>query len=262
MSLIERFFPAKAAITSAMIRDEIARSEREINALRTKLGSALGGVAAMSDSEHVKIQSEIAVIERAITRLEARVAYLNTELPAVIAAEDAAAKTATDDVLRKRAAAATKSTADESKKLLERYGSLAKQMAEIFTRLAEIDVETSEVNELLRYNPVVPTVSNYAQLHRKAPDREASATKESRPVWTFSDGQSERALISADGSVRQHDPHWGFQEQKFLVGTLVRQDTVVSETHFRRGAYLEGFSAIQLPPAFWGDDDYYWPRKS
>lgn len=262
MSLIERFFPVKTAITSAMIRDEIARSEREINALRTKLGSALAGVAAMSDSEHVKVEGEIAGIERAITRLEARVAYLNMELPVVIAAEGVAAKTATDDALRKRAAAAAKSTADESKKLLERYGSLAKQMAEVFAKLAEIDVETTEVNALLQRNPVAPHVASYTLLHRKAPDREASETKESRRVWAFSDGYSETALINADGSVRPHDPHWGFQEQRFLVGTLVYRETVVSKTHFRGGAYLEGFSAIHLPPAFWGDGDYYWPHKS
>lgn len=262
MGIMEKFFGGKSvAITATMVCAEIDRSEAEISALRTKLGSALAGVATMSDAEHVKVESEIAGIERAVTRLEARITYLNTELPAMIAAEEIAAKTATDEALRKRAAASAKSTADESKKLLERYSSLAKQMADVFARLAEIDVETTEVNALLQRNPVAPNVASYALLHRKAPDREASATKESRPVWTFSDGQSERAIINADGSVRQHDPHWGFQEQKWLGGTLVRQETVVSETQFRRGAYLEGFSVIRLPPAFWGGD-YYWPRRS
>lgn len=260
--MLAKFFSPKTTITSDAICTRIADAETDIAAHRAKIGKALADVAAFSDFEHVKAEGEIAATERAITRLESLVAHLSAGLPAVIAAEEAAAKTATDDALRQRAEAARKATTDESKKLLERYGTLAKQMADVLARLAEIDVETSEVNAILQRNPVAPLVASYAQLHRKAPDREASETKESRRVWTFSDGYSEIALVNADGSVRPHDPHWGFQEQKFLAGTLVYRETVVSKTHFRGGAYLEGFSAIQLPPAFWGDRNYYWPRKS
>lgn len=147
MGMIEKFFGGKAsAITSVMIRDEIARAEGEINTLRTKLGSALAGVATMSDAEHIKVEGEIAAIERAVMRLEARVAYLNTELPTVIEAEGAAAKTATDEALRQRAEMARKANEKEAAKLLADYNAHAAKIGDILARLEEIAADTNRAS--------------------------------------------------------------------------------------------------------------------
>lgn len=261
MNMIAKFFAPKTTITSATIRARLTDAESEIAAHRAKIGSALAGVAAFSDSEHLKIEGEIAATERAITRLESLVAHLNAALPATIANEEEQRKAADDDKLRARAKAAAKASDVEARKLLEQYAALASQIADVFARLAEIDAETNDVNAALRLNPLAPTVANYSQTHRKAPDREASETKELRHVWTFGDGYSEPAFTNADGSVRAHDPHWGHQQEKFLSGTLVQREIIVGRTDFRPGVYLEDFSAVRLPPAFFGND-YYWPCKS
>jgi hypothetical protein len=106
MSLINRFFSPKTAITSATMRDEIAKAESEANTLRAKIEGMTDGIAAMTDEQHVAVEANVAAHRRAITRLEARVSLLNDELPKVVAAEEAAQAAAKDEALRQRAEAA------------------------------------------------------------------------------------------------------------------------------------------------------------
>lgn len=261
MSFMTKIFAGKTApVTSTMIRDEIARAEGEIIALRVKLGGALTGVAAMSDSEHVQIQGEIAGIERAITRLEARVAYLNTELPTVIAAGEAAAKVAADESLRQRAEAARKANTKEAAALLHQYDKLAAQIAEIFARLDEIAAETNAVNNELRLSPVAGSVELYDSIHRKHLDRLASERRDTRMCWVYDDGFVIQAEIDSAGNPKRPEPKWVYHAQKYAEPRLETRQVVVGRTDFRSGHYEASLNAVRLPPGFVGGE-FHWPRK-
>jgi chromosome segregation ATPase len=261
MGLIEKFFGGKAsAITSAMIRDEIVRAEGEINALRVKLGGALAGVAAMSDAEHVKVEGEIAGIERAITRLEARVAYLNAELPTVIAAEKSAAKTATDEALRQRAEMARKANEKEAAKLLADYNAHAAKIGDILARLEEMAADTNRINADLHHNPVAESVLLYDALHRKHPDQQATERREMRLVWAHGNGKVEVARLDQSGNPIKADRIWNHMKQGYEDMNLERREVVVERVSFRPGRYESPLSAIHLPAGFTGVA--HWPRKS
>lgn len=262
MGIIERFFPAKTTITSQAIRAEITSSENEIIAQRAKLGSALAGVAAMSDAEHVKAEGEIASIERAITRLDARIAHLNAELPVVIASEEAAAKASADAALRQRAKAAEKAAGIEARKLLESYNERAAAIADILNRLNEIQKETDSVNQALRVNPITESVSGYEANHRKHPDREASEQRETRPCWVYPDG-TVREATSFDDKGQPVMPAISFDRATGVrdVPRLEQREIVVSRTSHRHGAYLHGLNDVRLPPGTL-DSEWHWPRQS
>lgn len=262
MGMIEKFFGGKAsAITSAMIRDEIARAEGEINAHRAKIGSALAGVAAMTDAEHLKIEGEIAATERAITRLNSLVAYLNAKLPAVIAAEGTAAKTATDEALRQRAEMARKASEKEAAKLLADYNAHAAKIGDILARLEEIAADTNRVNADLHHNPVAESVVFYDVLHRKHPDQQATERREVRPVWVHGNGKVEVARLDQSGNPIKADRIWNHMKQVFEDVNLERREVVVGRTYFRHGHHEAALSAIHLPPGFAGGVAH-WPRKS
>jgi len=261
MNILNRIFPKIASITSDEIRAEIARTEAEIATHRGNLTHAMGDVATMTDAEHLKAEANIAAINRAITRLEARANALAAELPGVIAAETAAAKAEADQALRNRAEAARKATDKEAAKLLGEYAKHAAHIGDILTRLNEIGRESEAVNQALRDNPVAEHVQNYDTIHRKAPDREASEQREVREVWVYpQDGEVVEAKRRDNGelvpptrwrsSAHRHDPQ----------PVLEKREIVVASTNFRRGEYLEGLSAVRLPGAFAGNAHFY-PRS-
>ncbi len=263
MGLLSKLLGSKSEneVTADDILAEIARAEGEINGLRTKLGGALAGVAAMSDAEHVKVEGEIAGIERAITRLEARVAYLNTELPTVIAAEESAAKIAADDALRKRAEAARKANTKEAAAILRDYENHVAKISDALTRLDEISTETNAVNQALGLNPVAEHVQSYDDVHRRYPGREATEIREVRPVWRYPSGTVIPAVEDGTGGYKRADPLWMHHEQRYETPVLTREEVVVSRTPFRPGHYELGLNAIVLPPGFAGGNAR-WPRKS
>ena len=84
MSIITGFFSKSAVITSDMIQAEIERAEGEVVTLHSKLAAARSGIMFMSDSEHQAVEADAAATERAIDRLDARIAHLLSEIPAII----------------------------------------------------------------------------------------------------------------------------------------------------------------------------------
>jgi hypothetical protein len=169
MSIITRFFSKSAVITSDMIQAEIERAEGEIVTLQSKLAAARSGIMLLSDSEHQTVEQSSAVTKRAIDRLDMRVAHLQSELPAVLAAEAAAQAAAKDEALRQRAAACRNANTVESKKLLTEFDKLASQMGDVLARLHEIADETNSVNQALHRNQVADSVVHYGTLYRKHP---------------------------------------------------------------------------------------------
>lgn len=260
MNILNRIFPKTATITSDSIRAEIAHAEAEIATHRGNLANAMTDVATMTDAEHMKAESDIAATKRAITRLEARANALTAELPQVIAAETAAAKVAADQALRQRAEASRKATDKEAAKLLSEYAKHAAQVGDILTRLNEIGRESEAVNQALRDNPVAEPVQHYDSIHRKNPDREASEKREMRDVWVYADGSVTEAKRRDDSTLieptRYRDPMRAHDPKP----TLERREIVVGRTSFRRGEYIEGLSAVRLPPAFVGQSFFY-PRS-
>lgn len=87
IAILEKFFPAKTVVTSAIIRAEIAEREIEIKLLQAEIGPKLAAIATMTDAEHVKAEADVAANKRAIDRLDQRIAHLQSELPTVLAAE-------------------------------------------------------------------------------------------------------------------------------------------------------------------------------
>jgi myosin heavy subunit len=176
MSIITGFFSKSAVITSDMIQAEIERAEGEVVTLHSKLAAARSGIMFMSDSEHQAVEADAAATERAIDRLDARIAHLQSELPALIESEKAAQAAAKDEALRTRAEACRKANTVESKKLLTEYDAAAARIGDILTRLKEIADETTSVNNALHTNPVADSVLCRDTLYRKHPDREANGS--------------------------------------------------------------------------------------
>lgn len=260
MNMIAKFFSKNTVVTSETIRVEIGRTQNEISSLHGKLDGVMAGVATMTDAEHIAAEADVAAIKRTITRLEARVAHLTDELPKVLAAEEAATKTAADDALRQRAEAARKANSKEAATLLREYDKLASQIGDILSRLNEIASETDSVNQTLRSNPVAEGVIGWDALHRKHTDREASVQREMRPVWVYPDSSEEPAVMDSEGKPKRPDQKWIHHEQRFVTANLTQREIVVGRTSFRPGRHEEPLSAVRLPPAFAGGS-FAWPRS-
>jgi hypothetical protein len=273
MLFMTKIFGGKTAtVTSTMIRARITEAETEIAALRAKIGGALAGVAALSDSEHLQIESEIAATERAIIRLESLVTYLRDELPKAIATEAAAEKAAADEALRQRAEAAREANTKAAAKLLKDYDKLAAQIGDIFSRLKEISDETTAVNAALRTTPLAATVASYHDIHRKSPDQAASETRTMRPHWIYRDAPARAdelvASIEEDAILATFDANGnsirpaGVRRGRFgqIITPQLENREVVTRTQYRPGRSEESLDAVHLPPGFAGGASH-WPRK-
>jgi hypothetical protein len=275
MGLIDKLLGSKTAITSSSIRAEIERCESEIANHRAKIASAEAEIATLDDAAHVKVIETNAALSRAIARLEARVATLDIELPAILAAEEAAAKAEADAALLKRATAARKSNSAEAKKLLEQYADHAAAIADVLTKLKAITTETTAVNELLRSNPVCEGgVVGYNTIHRSTPGTEAVEQRARVPHWVYRDAPPQPDEVypgSAETVVRATlDPvtgkpiapagaHYGRFGQ--VIQPVLEMREVVTRSGGRRAVHAPSLSDVRLPPAFAGGV-WAWPRKS
>ncbi|TYL89096.1 hypothetical protein FXB40_36455 [Bradyrhizobium rifense] len=279
MNMISKLFAPKTAITSATIRAEIERAESEITAHSAQLEGVLAGIAVMNDSQHAQAEADAAAIKRAITRLEARANHLAAELPNVIAAEEAAAKVASDDALRQRAEAARKANTKEAAKLLADYAVHATRVSEVIAKLEALDIETTAVNAALRSNPVAENVAGYDAIHRRSPDRQAGERRAVRKCWVYRYPGSPRdtdktkfqyeaphevvrqADIGRDGKAIpvpavQHD-YYG--RVLTIIPTLEDREVVFERVSFRPGQTEATLSSVRLPPAFSAEPSF-WPR--
>jgi DNA repair exonuclease SbcCD ATPase subunit len=174
MGILEKFFPAKTVVTSAIILAEITERESEIKRLQAEIGPKLAAIATMADAEHQAAEVDVAANKRAIERLDARIAHLQSELPAIIEAEEATAKAAADAALRARAEACRKANEKEAAKLLAAYDEHASAIGGIIAKLKAMDGEREAINAELRANPVCETVASYVDIHRTTPGTEAT----------------------------------------------------------------------------------------
>jgi|APCry1669192522_1035417.scaffolds.fasta_scaffold00768_3 hypothetical protein len=276
MGIIEKFFPAKAAVTSAAIIAETERAQGEIASIRTKLAGVMAGIATMSDEQHVAAEATAPAMRRSIARLEARIAALDAELPAVIAAEEAAAKAERDAALAKRAKTATKAVTGEAKALLERYDVLASEVASIFERLEAIDSEAAETNAQLRANRVAEDVPSVTQTWRKAPDQQAGVRTVTAPCWVYTIRHAETreggkwgyhdeevvrpATLDNGKPVPIATPVASTPTQTVTTPRIEQREIVVSRRAFRPGRAEVPLSGIHLPSAFAGGEQH-WPRS-
>lgn len=260
MGIIDRLFPAKTTVTADTIRAEIERAEGEIASLRGKCEAVFAGLASMTDAEHIAAEADIAATKRAIVRLDARVAHLTAELPAVAAAEESAKTASVNEALRKRAESVRRANEKDAAKLLAEYDLIGAKLGDILARLNEIAAETNSVNADLAHNPVAESITGYETLHRKHPDRQATERREMLDVWVHADGTVTKATKNADGSfaqpLRTFHRTLGYDPQPMLE----RREVVVGQTYFRPGHYESPLSAIILPPGLVGNSGH-WPRK-
>ena len=274
MSFLERLFPKNTPITSASILAERERAESEIVSHRAKLEGAMASIATMTDEQHVAAEASIAATKRAISRLEAKVAHLNDELPGVIAAEEVATQAARDTALRQRAEACRKANTIEAKKLLAEYDKLAAAMGDVFARLSEIADETNAVNAALRFNPIAESVSLYDAIYRRTPAVEAREQRTMEPHWVYRDAPTQRGEIHVGDTemalLATIDEHGnpvrpgGVHYDRFgrPIQPQLEQREVVRRTYFTPGRYeLSLTGNVVLPSAFIGGNAH-WPRKS
>lgn len=259
MGILQTLRGKSNPFTAQAIREEIARAEAQITTHRANLDAATEAIAVMDDAQHRAADDDMAVIRRSITRLEARVSQLAAELPRIVTAEDVAAKVAADEALRKRAETARKANTKEAAGLLQQYGKLAEQIADIMTRLDEISAETISVNNALRRNPVAEHVPSYNGIHRKHPDHEAVERREMRLGWVDGDGNFREATLDKQGQPVPSVPN-ADRSGRLVPLRLERREVVVERTRFRAGHYEDSLSDVRLPPAFVGGA-YYWPRR-
>lgn len=259
MGILANFLGGKA-VTSEAIIDEIGRAEADLAAANTQLSVVFEGIATMSDADHIKADTQAAVIRRLIARLEAKISGLHAELPAVQRAEKIAANTAADAALQKRAEVSRKAVNVEAAKLLAYYDELADQIADVLEKLSAIDAEAEVVNQALRSNPVAQPVSSVARTHRKHPDRPAYEKTERMLCWVGIDrltGKEEVrvAALNADGTPI---PVNGLLNDR---KSLEHREVVVSRGEHRPGDFLRGLDEVLLPPGTI-KSKWHWPRES
>jgi hypothetical protein len=272
MGIIEKFFPAKAAISSSSIRAEIDRCESEITEIHAKVSLARSGIALLTDAEHQAVEQNIAAMERSIKRLDARIAHLTDELPAILAAEEAQAVAERDAALIKRASAARKANEKEAAKLLAEYADHANAISNALVKLKAMDAEREAVNAELRARPIAEAVESYNKILRKTPDQPATERRETVPHWVYRDaspqpgevhpGEIEEAVrCTLDSEGRPLHPagvRFG-RGGNILTPQLEMREVVVARQAYRPGRYEDSLDSVRLPPAFTGS--YVWPRS-
>jgi hypothetical protein len=271
MGILQRLFPAKTTITSATIRAEIGYSESEITKLNSEIGPKLAAIATMADSEHVKVEADIAAAKRAIARLDSRIGLLSEQLPTVLAAEEAATKAEADAALIKRAEAARKANTKDAAKLLAAYNEHASAIGDILDELDSLDIEREAINAELRTNPVTEMVVSYTEVHRTTPATQATEQRSKVHHWIFRDappqrdevhpGETEEALRATLDSAGNPIRPGGLRYGRFgqIITPQLEMRDVVTRTQFRPGRYEDSLGSVRLPPAFIGP--YIWPRS-
>lgn len=273
INLLEKFFPAKTTITSATIKAEIDYSESEINRIQAQIGPKLAAIATMTDAEHVKAEADIAANKRAIDRLDQRIAHLQSELPAVLAAEEAAAKATADSALRARAEACRKANTKEAARLLAEYDVHANAIGEIVAKLKAMDTTREAINSELRTNPVCEPVRSYVEIHRTTPGTVATEQRAKVLHWVYRDapprpdevvGDTEMAIRASLDDAGKPIPQRVAQFGRFgriITPTLEKREVVVSRTYARPPRCEHSLDDVRLPPGFAGNGKWHWPRS-
>jgi hypothetical protein len=280
LSILDKLLGSKTAtITSASIRAEIDRCESEITEIHAKVSQARSGIALLTDAEHQAVEQNIATMDRAIKRLDARVAHLTDELPAILAAEEAQAVAERDAALIKRASAARKANEREAAKLLAEYADHAAVIADVLAKLGDITAETTAVNEALRAHPIAETVTGWNDLHRSTPGTDATEQKAVRKCWVYKFPGSPRDTEST--SYQYEAPHEEVREatigddgkpipvgsvihnyygrELVIAPTLEEREVVIGRTYARPTRYAATLNDVRLPPALTAP--YIWPRQ-
>ena len=280
MGILQRLFPAKTTITSATIKAEIDYSESEIARLNAENGPKLATIATMTDAEHVKAEADVAANKRAIDRLDQRIAHLQSELPAVLAAEEAAANATADAALRALAEACRKANEKEAAKLLAAYDEHASAIGGIIAKLKAMDGEREAINAELRTNAVCEPVRSYVDIHRTTPGTEATEQRAKVPCWVYRYPGSppdtkdtkyqyeapredvRRATIGSDGEpVRgATEIHNHYGREIIITPTLKKREMLVSRTRAKPPRYEDPLNGVRLPPGFAKNGKWHWPR--
>ncbi|MEH2596881.1 multidrug efflux pump subunit AcrA (membrane-fusion protein) [Bradyrhizobium sp. AZCC 1577] len=279
MKLLNHIFGKKTP-TSLAIAAEIEKARAEHAAAVAKRGAALADLSTMSDAEHIKAEAEYQAQRRAADRAEARVADLEKAHAEALAAEAEAEKRAEAERFRARAEAARNAVEVEAANLLRSYDEHAAAIADVLTRLEEINAEANTINEAGRHTPGFEPVRNTDAAHRKHPDRLPSEGREKRLCWVYkypaSPPDTERvkfqrealredfieATIGADGKAIPVTPErYNYYGRELIIRpTLETREIIIERTNFRPGRIENPLSAIHLPPGF-AFGKSHWPRK-
>jgi hypothetical protein len=280
MGILDKLMGSKTTITSATIKAEIDYSESAIKRLQAEIGPKLAAIATMTDAEHVKTETDVAVSKRAIDRLDRRIALLNDQLPPLLEAEAASAKAASDAALRARAEAARKANEKEAAKLLAAYDEHASAIGDIIAKLKAMDAERDAVNQALRTNAVCEPVRSYVNIYRTTPGTEATEQRDKVPCWVYrypgSPRDTEetkyqyeapreevrRATIGPDGKPVPvgNEIHHYYGRELVIVPTLENREVVVSRTRPKLPRYEDSLEGVRLPPGFAGGK-WSWPSS-
>jgi hypothetical protein len=273
MCILAKFFPAETKITSATIKAEIDYSESEITRLNADIGPKLAAIATMTDAEHVKAEADVAATKRGIDRLDQRIAHLQSELPAVLAAEEAAAKATADAALRARAEAARKANEKEAAKLLAAYDEHASAIGDIIAKLKAMNAEREAINAELRTNAVCEPVRSYVDIHRTTPGTEATEQRAKVLHWVYGDapprpdevvGETEKVVRASLDDAGKPIPQRVAQFGRFgriLNPTLEKREVVISRTYARPPRYEHSLEDVRLPAGFAKNGKWHWPRS-
>jgi hypothetical protein len=260
MNFIAKVFGKKTP-NSITIAAEIEKARKEYDEALANRGAALAGLSMMDDATHQKAEVECEAYRRAADRAAARIVDLEKAHGDAIAAEAEAAKVAAESVQRKRIEAARQAVEVEGANLLREYTRHAAAIADVLTRLAEIDEEA----KACRVPGIDPT-------HRTAPGTQGTEQRAKVPHWVYRDapprsdevypGKTERAYRATLDDAGKPIPPGGNEYGRFgqiITPTLEQREIVVSRRPARPPRYAPTLNDVRLPPAFEGS--YIWPRS-
>lgn len=242
---ISRIFGRKP-ITTDTTAKLLASHNAERDTLRKTLAdleATLSNPAILTDAEHKGAEEQHDATRRALLRVDAQIAELQTALGNATKAEARAA-------LDARAKTARHAVEVEAAGLLAKYDEHAAAVAAILARLKEIETERDAVNtELLKAR--LPAVLGVDDVHRRELD---TVTPEQRSVtkeWRFPDGR--QAMVMRKNAEGRLVP-----EEIGAIEVEVEHVTPETRTPGRRLPPLDEGS-LKLPPGRVGVEPH-WPR--
>lgn len=255
MNVISQLFGRKTPTAEAIFKEIVAHNAEKAKEQdrAEKAKATLANVAVLTDDEHAAAESDLASANRAIARIEARVAQLQE-------AHATAQKDEALMALKARAEAVKQRVEVDAPKLLDRYDALGAEVAAVVDAFEAINAEVEAVNAELR-KAGLPSIESAEFRYRREPGEVIPEVREKRKKWVHFNrqtGAEETVTITTerDGQRLPSDGHGNV-----LAGCReVEEEVVVSPQRRRPDRWLDGLAgSVRLPPARI-DGNWHWPR--
>lgn len=267
MNALVKFFSSNPQ-TSAELEVALSTKISALTIVQERLSTVLGGIASMTDDEHIAVEAARAKLAREAERLTAGIAETEILIADAKSREEIEERIAAAERLRNRYNLARKAVTHRAAKLLDKYDGLADELAKVLEELIAIDREAAAVNAECASDPDTLPIPSIDKTHRQHPDREAKEVRKRVKCWVSNDPETGkedviRATIDAKGEAIPLAGGPVLRGGRWLnvFYRLEDREMVVEKIDFRDGTYLPSLSEIRLPPGLL-TSNWHWPKPT